>query len=368
MGKILVVDDEEKNLKLVEALLAPLSHDIIRAHDGQEALDKARSDHPDLILLDIQMPKHNGFEVAKLLKERKETSIIPIVMVTAFNEVEDRVKALDVGADDFLTKPVDKTELRARVTSLLKVKAYNDHMLNYQNNLESEVAKKTKELQEAFERIKSASLETIYRLSRAAEYKDEDTGAHIQRMSHYTEAVAKRMGFSESDVENLLYAAPMHDIGKIGIPDRILLKPGKLDEDEWKIMRQHTIFGAKILEGSKAEFVKLGAVIALSHHEKWNGAGYPSGLKGEKIPLPARIVAIADVFDALTSNRPYRKEPFSTEQAFTIIKEGIGTHFDPAVAEAFFSIRDEILRDREQYKDQKESLFLQIVGLEENDS
>lgn len=367
MGKILVVDDEEKNLKLMEALLAPLSQDVILARDGQEALDKAQSDHPDLILLDIQMPKLNGFEVTKLLKSGKDTSIIPIVMVTAFNEVEDRVKALDVGADDFLAKPVDKTELRARVTSLLKVKAYNDHMLNYQEILESEVAKKTEELQKAFERIKSASLETIYRLSRAAEYKDEDTGAHIQRMSHYAVAVAKRMGFSESDVENLLYAAPMHDIGKIGIPDRILLKPGKLDNEEWKIMRQHTIFGAKILEGSDAEFVKLGAMIALSHHEKWDGAGYPKGLKGNEIPLSARIAAIADVFDALTSNRPYRKEPFSTEQAFAMIKAGVGTHFDPAVAEAFFSIRDEILGVREKYKDQKESLFLQIVGLGKND-
>ena len=367
MGKILVVDDEPKNLKLMEALLAPLGQDVILAHDGQEALDKARSDHPDLILLDIQMPKLNGFEAAKLLKEGKDTSIIPIVMVTAFNEVEDRVKALEVGADDFLAKPVDKTELRARVTTLLKVKAYNDHMLNYQEILESEVAKKTEELQKAFEHIKSASLETIYRLSRAAEYKDEDTGAHIQRMSYYAAAVANKMGLSEIEVENLLYAAPMHDIGKIGIPDRILLKPGKLDDEEWVIMRQHTIFGAKILEGSDTEFVKLGAIIALSHHEKWDGSGYPRNLKGDAIPLTGRITAIADVFDALTSNRPYRKEPFSTEQAFAMIKDGIGTHFDPAVAEAFFSIRDEILGVREKYKDQQASLFLQIVGIGEND-
>ncbi len=367
MGKILVVDDEERNLKLMEALLAPLGHEVILARDGQEALDKARSDHPDLILLDIQMPKLNGFEAAKQLKEGKDTSIIPIVMVTAFNEVEDRVKALDVGADDFLAKPVDKTELRARVSSLLKVKAYNDHMLNYQEILKSEVAKKTEELQKAFKRIKSASLETIYRLSRAAEYKDEDTGAHIQRMSYYTAAVARKMGLSERDVENLLYAAPMHDIGKIGIPDRILLKPGKLDDEEWVIMRQHTIFGAKILEGSDTEFVKLGAIIALSHHEKWGGTGYPKGLKGKEIPLSARIVAIADVFDALTSNRPYRKEPFSTEQAFDMIKENIGTHFDPEVAETFFAITGEILEIREKYKDQQASLFLKIVGVGEND-
>jgi putative two-component system response regulator len=366
MGKILVVDDEAKNLKLMEALLTPLGHELLFAHDGQEALDKAKSEHPDLILLDIQMPKLNGFEAAKLLKGGKDTSIIPIVMVTAFNAVEDRVKALEVGADDFLAKPVDKTELRARVTTLLKVKAYNDSMINYQKTLESEVAKKTAELKKAFDRIKSASLETINRLSRAAEYKDEDTGAHIQRMSFYAAAVAKKMGFSEIEVENLLYAAPMHDIGKIGIPDRILLKPGKLNDEEWVIMRQHAAFGANILAGSNAEFVKLGAQIALSHHEKWDGSGYPKNLKGDQIPLPARIVAIADVFDALTSNRPYRKEPFTIEKSFSMIKEGIGSHFDPAVVEAFFSITDEILEIREKYKDRGASLFLQVVGFENN--
>lgn len=367
MGKILVVDDEEKNLKVVEALLAPLGQDVILARDGKEALDKARSEHPDLILLDIQMPKLNGFEVAKQLKQEKDTSIIPIVMVTALNEVEDRVKALEAGADDFLSKPVDKTELRARVTSLLKVKAYNDHMLNYQKILESEVNKRTEELRKAFEQVKSASLETIYRLSKAAEYKDEDTGAHIQRMTYYAVAVAKRMGLVENDIENLTYASPMHDIGKIGIPDRILLKPGKLDDEEWVIMRQHTVFGAKILEGSDAEFVKLGAVVALSHHEKWDGSGYPRKLKGDEIPIAGRIVAIADAFDALTSNRPYRKEPFSVDKAFSMIKEGIGSHFDPEVAEAFFSIKEEILEIREKYKDQQASLFLQIVGLGEKD-
>jgi putative two-component system response regulator len=367
MGKILVVDDEPKNLKLMEALLTPLGHQLLFAQDGQEALDKAKSDHPDLILLDIQMPILNGFEAAKLLKDGKETSNIPIVMVTAFNAAEDRVKALQVGADDFLAKPVDKTELRARVTTLLKVKAFNDYMLNYQKTLESEVAEKTADLRKAFDQIKSASLETIFRLSRAAEYKDEDTGAHIQRMSKYSEAVAKKMGLSDIEMEYLLYAAPMHDIGKIGIPDRILLKPGKLDDEEWVIMRQHPVFGANILEGSDAEFVKQGALIALSHHERWDGSGYPNNLKGEEIPLSARIAAIADVFDALTSNRPYRKEPFTIEKSFSIIEEGIGSHFDPAVAQAFFSIKDEILNIKKNYKDEHASLFLQVVGFEKSD-
>ncbi len=363
MGRILIVDDEEKNLSLLEALLAPLSQDIIRARDGKEALEKALSDHPDLILLDIQMPKLNGLEVAKLLKKGKDTSIIPIVMITAFNEVEDRVKALEAGADDFLSKPVDKTELRVRVISLLKVKAYNDYMVNFQRILESEVSKRTEELQKALKRIKSVSLETIYRLSRAAEFKDKDTGEHIQRMSLFAAMVAKKMGFNQSEVEDLQYAAPMHDIGKIGIPDHILLKPDKLDDNEWIIMRQHTNFGAKILEGSNEKTIRLGETIAISHHEKWDGSGYPNKLKGGEIPVFARISAIADVFDALTSDRPYRKNPFANDQALNMIKEGKGTHFDPAVVDAFFSIIGDVLKVKDRFNGQKVGLDIPIGEL-----
>jgi len=317
--KILVVDDENRNLRLMEAMLIPLGYEVILARDGIEALDKVRKIPPDVILLDIMMPKMDGLEVAKQLKENEGTKIIPIVMVTALREVEDRVKAFDVGADDFLTKPVDNTELRARLGSLLKVKAYNDHMLNHQKELEAEVAKRTEQLRQAFEKIKVASLDSIYRLSRAAEHKDKDTGAHIQRMSHYAATVAHKVGLNEEAIEAILYAAPMHDVGKIGIPDQILLKPGRLDPDEWEIMKQHSILGVQILEGSE-------------------------------IPLAGRITAIADVFDALTSRRPY-KEPFPLQKAFTIIKEGRGSHFDPKVVDAFFAAEDEILSIKEKYKD-----------------
>lgn len=341
-SKVLVVDDEDRILRLMEALLIPLDYEVILAHDGEEAIKKVREIPPDVILLDIMMPKMDGFEVARQLKEAQDTNIIPIVMVTALKEVEDRVKALEAGADDFLTKPVDKTELAARVRSLLKVKAYNDHMRNYQKELEAEVAKRTEQLRIAFENIKIASLDTIYRLSRAAEYKDEGTGAHILRMSNYSAAVARRMGQSNSTVESILYAAPMHDVGKIGIPDRVLLKPGKLDADEWEIMKQHATIGGNILGGSDAGFIRLAEVIALTHHEKWDGSGYPKGLKGSKIPLAGRIVAIADVFDALTSKRPY-KGPFTVEKSFNIIKESRGNHFDPDVVDAFFAVEDEIL-------------------------
>jgi len=360
-ARILVVDDEDRNLRLMEALLAPLGYAVELARDGEEALLKVQETHPDLILLDVMMPKLDGFEVAKRLKEDEETRVIPVVMVTALHEVEDRVKALEAGADDFLTKPVEKTELRARVRTLLKVKAYNDHMRNYQKDLEAEVAKRTEELHRAFQKIKAASLETIYRLARAAEYKDEDTGAHILRMSHYAAGVALKLGLSDAEAESILYASPMHDVGKIGIPDRILLKQGRLDPEEWAVMKQHTVIGGRILSGSKAEFIKLAEVIALTHHEKWDGSGYPNGLKGEKIPIAGRITAIADVFDALTSKRPY-KEPFSLEKSFKIIREGRETHFDPAVVDAFFSITDEIFAIKERFKGENESLFLRIAG------
>jgi putative two-component system response regulator len=332
------------------------------AQNGKDALQKVKKSPPDVILLDVMMPEMDGFQVVKELKGREETIDIPIVMVTALRETKDRIKALEAGANDFLSKPVDKAELRATVWSQMQVKAYHDHMKNYQEELEAEVAKQTQQLREAFEKIKTASLDTIFRLSMAAEFKDEDTGAHIKRMSHYSAAVAREMGLDENTVETILYASPMHDIGKIGIPDQILLKPGKLDSHEWEIMKQHTIMGGRILEGSEAEFIKLGEIITLTHHEKWDGTGYPKGLRGKNIPLEGRITAIADVFDALNSKRPY-KEPFPLEKSFTIIKDGRGNHFDPSIVDAFFSIEDEILSIKEKYRDREESKFMQMVGM-----
>ena len=227
----------------------------------------------------------DGFEVTRRVRAGQYNRLLPIILVTALRETEDRVKGIEAGCDDFLSKPVDKMELLARVRSLLKVKAYNDLMSNYRKELESEVTKRTEELKHALERIKAASLETIYRLSMASEYRDEDTGAHIKRMSRYCAAVARRMGLDENTIETILYASPMHDLGKIGIPDLILLKPAKLDPIEWEIMKQHTVIGAKILKGSDAEFIKLGEAIARCHHEKWDGSGYPDSLKGKEIPI-----------------------------------------------------------------------------------
>jgi len=340
-AKILVVDDEDGNLRLVEAALRLLGYQVTLALDGEEALAKVKETPPDVILLDTLMSKMDGFEVARRLKNNETTKTISVIMMTALNEVEDRAKALEAGVDDLLTKPIDEAELRARVNSLLKVKAYNDHMSNYQKELEAEITQRTEGLAKAFEKVKIASLDTVYRLSRAAEYKDEDTGAHVERMSHYSSAIARSMGHDDDFVERILWASPMHDIGKIGIPDRVLQKPGKLDPDEWVIMKQHTTIGAEILKDASADFIKLAADIALTHHEKWDGNGYPQGLKGSNIPLAGRIVALADVFDALTSERPY-KAPFPLEKALAIIKDGQGSHFDPQVVDAFLTIEDEI--------------------------
>ncbi len=352
--KILVVDDEVQNLLLIETALAHMNYTVILAKDGVEAIEKVRNNPPDVILLDIMMPRMNGLEVTRELKKSEETKIIPIVILSGLKDVEDRIKYLEAGADDFLSKPIDIAELRTRVRTLLEVKAYYDHMRNDKKELENEVKIRTKQ-------IKDASLETIYRLSRASEYRDEDTGEHIQRMSYYAAAVYRKMGMEEKDVEGILYASPMHDVGKIGIPDEILLKPGKLDSTEWEVMKKHTIIGGKILEGSQTEFVKLAEAIALTHHEKWDGSGYPNGLKNTEIPLSGRVTAIADVFDAVSSKRPYRKEPFSLEKSLEVINKGKGNHFDPDIVNTFLSIKNEIESIKEKYKDDGKSWLFRVT-------
>ena len=353
---ILIVDDQPQNIELLEAYLVPQGYEVITAATGEEALGKLSGNQIDLILLDVMMPGMDGFEVTRRVRQDSLHRLLPIILVTALKETEDRVKGIEAGCDDFLSKPVDRVELLARVRSLLKVKAYNDLLSNYREELESEVTKRTEELKRAFEKIKAASLDTIYRLSMASEYKDSYTGAHTRRMSRYSAAVARRMGLDENTIENILYAAPMNDLGKIGIPDSILMKPAKLDSREWEIMKLHTVIGARILKGSDAEFIRMGETIALCHHEKWDGSGYPNRLTGTEIPIAARIVAIADVFDALTSKRPYRK-PFSLEGSLAIIREGRESHFDPDVVDAFFAIQDEIFAIKNQsVEDNKETL------------
>ena len=340
---ILVADDEQKIRESLSDILELEGYKVVEAVDGLSVIDKITPESVDVVLLDINMPGLSGIEITKKLKSDERLKVIPIVIVTGQNDQKLRIEALKAGADDFLVKPPHFAELNARVRSLLKVKAYNDHMMTYQKELEKQVASRTKQLQEALVRIKATSLDTIHRLSRAAEYKDEDTATHIQRMSSYAAAVAREIGLPDHEVEIILYTSSMHDIGKIGIPDHILLKKGKLEPDEWEIMKSHSRIGAEILQESSSDFIKKGRIIALTHHEKWDGSGYPQGLVGKDIPIEGRICAIADVFDALTTKRPY-KEPFSLEKAAEIIKEGKGSHFDPVVADAFFSIFDDIVK------------------------
>lgn len=339
---ILITDDDVWQQKLIEITLSGMGYQIISANDGEKALSLVAEYMPDVILLDIQMPKKNGFEVLAEVKQNTSTQGIQVVMVTGSEENEARSRALELGADDFLMKPVDRVLLKARIRSSVKLKAYYDHIKTYQQQLEADVDQKTRQLQEAFKQLKESSLETIFRLARAAEYKDEHTGDHILRMSHSSAVLSEGMGFDKQYCDMILYASPMHDVGKIGIPDRILLKPGRLDTEEMDIMKNHTIIGARILEGSSSKIIQLAEVIALSHHEKWDGSGYPQGLKGSEIPLEGRIVAIADVFDALMSARPYKKA-FTIDQVLDILKEGRCVHFDPDVHDVFFSRLDRIL-------------------------
>jgi putative two-component system response regulator len=358
---VLVVDDEPMNLRLFSAMLVPLGFHVLLSPNGKQGIAQAKENDPDVILLDVMMPEMDGYEVLRCLKEDERTAYLPVVMVTALRDVDDRVRALELGADDFLTKPVDKTELQARVKSLVKVKAYYNTLRDYHEQLRREVEQKTEEVRFAFEKVKNTTLDTIYRLSQAAVFKDEGTGSHIQRISRLAAVVARKMGLDALTIESILYAAPMHDVGKIGIPDYIVLKPYRLTPDEWAIMKEHTTIGAKILEGSEAGFVKIAELIALTHHEQWDGGGYPLGLKGEQIPLVGRITAIVDVFDALVSSRPY-KEPFTLDEALGIIRNGNGTHFDPRVVTAFFEVWEEIIAIRNQFRDEAKQLSLPRYG------
>ncbi len=346
---ILAVDDQPQNIELLEAFLGPAGYRVVPAESGEKALALVAQEPFDLILLDVVMPRMNGFEVLRKLRADPRTAYIPVIMLTALKGAEDRIQAIEAGCDDFISKPFDKVELLARVRSLVRIKAYHDKLLEYEHRLEIEVAHKTAKLQRALIEKERAYLETIYSLSRAAEYRDDNTGAHILRISLYTRAMALKIGLKERFTKVLFQASPMHDVGKIGIPDAVLLKPGKLDPAEWEIMKRHSVIGAEILKGSKVGVIRMAQRIALTHHEKWDGSGYPLGLKGARIPLASRIVAIVDVFDALISERPYKKA-FPLEKVFEILREGDGTHFDPQMVKAFFDCQDEMVRITQQNK------------------
>ena len=358
--KILVVDDDDQIRDNIAEVLSQEGYQVYVASTGKEALQKVEEISPDIILTDYVMPEVDGIALCKNIKNNPDTLDIGVILITGLQDLDTKIKGLSAGADDFLTKPFLFPELIARIKSLAKIKKYRDFMKNYQQILEREVAKQTARLQKAnlqlrlaFSEIKNLSLEVIYRLSKAAEYRDEHTGQHILRVSSYSEVIGKKLGLTDEQLELLKYGSPLHDIGKLGIPDYILLKPGKLTPDEWEIMKLHTIIGAEILQGSKIKYLKAAEKIALFHHERWDGKGYPYGLKGKKIPLFARITAIADVFDALTTNRPYRKA-IDIDTAFKMIQEEAGTHFDPELVKIFLDIKKEIVEIKEYLKDEEE--------------
>lgn len=364
MPKILVVDDDLLGQKRLCQLFSRKGYDTMSASDGKTALEKISAVTPDLILLDIKMPEIDGFEVTDRIKGNSKTCDIPIILITGHDTVDHHVRALDTGADDYIPKTASHAAIFARVRSHLRTKQLKDQMKTYQQRLETEAMRRTNQLNRALKQLRDASLDTIFKLTAASEYRDNETGAHIKRMSHYSALIAQKMGLKHNTVETILFAAPMHDIGKIGIPDKILLKRGKLNTEEWEIMKQHTTIGADILKGSNIGFVRMGEIIARTHHEKWDGSGYPYGLKGRRVPLAGRIVALADVFDAMTSERPY-KEVFPIEKADRIICEERGRHFDPDVVDAFFSVHDAILRIKDTFQDDMECLMLKMNHLSE---
>ena len=345
---VIIVDDLPSNLIYFNEALTTFGYRTVTAANGREGLEKVNTLIPDLILTDVNMPEMNGYELCTAVKGNPVTRDIPIILITAQDDRNSLIQGLDTGADDFLIKPVNLSELQARVRNLLLVKKYRDHMKRYTSELETEVTLRTAELNNAFVDLKAVNLQlkesildTIQRLSTAAEYRDKETAAHIWRMSHYTQIVARSMGMSSEDVDNILYASPMHDVGKIGTPDYILLKTGKLTAEEKKIMDEHTLIGESILSGSSHPLLELAKEVAGGHHEWWDGTGYPRQLSGEGIPLAARIVAVADVYDALTTKRVY-KDAWSINEAFAHIQAGASSHFDPACVAALVNTRSEI--------------------------
>jgi putative two-component system response regulator len=338
---ILIVDDEPANVKLLERMLNVEGYNnITTTQDPRNVTHLYQEQESDLILLDINMPHMNGFEVMEELQKIK-TTLPPILVLTAQSANEFRLKALESGARDYLTKPFDRTELMARVRNLLEVQLLHKYLSDQNELLEYVVKKRTQELHET-------RLQVVRRLGRAAEYRDNETGLHIIRMSKYSELMARGVGMTEYECDLVLNASPMHDIGKIGIPDYILLKPGKFEPHEWEIMKTHAEIGADILSGDETELLTMAREIAYTHHEKWDGSGYPRGLSGNNIPLVGRIVAIADVFDALTSERPYKKA-WPVEDAINYIKEQKGKHFDPVLVDYFLSILPAVLEIKEKY-------------------
>ncbi|MDY0376727.1 MAG: two-component system response regulator [Desulfobacterium sp.] len=340
---ILVVDDTQANVAVLVQALKGL-YKLAVALNGDDAIRFAQEKKPDLILLDIVMPGIDGLEVCRLLKAMPKTREIPIIFITAMDDLSHKTKGFDSGAVDYITKPFDITEVKARVKTHLTLKLAQEALKNQNIILEEMVRARTLEL-------RKAQIEVINRLGKAAEYRDQNTGTHINRMSQYCRIMGKALGLSREEYDRLHLASTLHDVGKIGISDNILLKPGKLDVEEWKSMRNHTYIGEQLLSGGSSQLLEVARIIAMTHHEKWDGTGYHQQLKGEEIPLAGRITCICDVFDALISRRPY-KEPWPVEKAMEEIKRGKGSFFDPELVDLFVFMAPEILKVVNAHQDE----------------
>ncbi|MCB1786823.1 MAG: response regulator [Chromatiaceae bacterium] len=340
MSRVLIVDDQLISRMILEQLIRSIGDETeaVSFADPVKALEWAKENRHDLVLTDLKMPNMSGVEFTQWLRKTPTCVDVPVIVITCMDDQTTKYRALEAGATDFLTKPIDHHECRARCRNLLKLRQQQSIIRDRARWLEKEITEKTRELQ-------LRERETLLRLAKAGEYRDSDTNGHVLRMAYTARLIAETLGKDAEYCDIIEQAAPMHDIGKIGVPDRILLKPGRLDAHERSVMMQHTRIGYEILRDSPSMYLQFGATIAWCHHEKYAGDGYPRGLKGDEIPIEARIVAIADVFDALLSERPY-KQPWPVEQALDLIRKESGRHFDPECVEAMLLNLDRIVASR----------------------
>ncbi|WP_455208217.1 response regulator [Kaarinaea lacus] len=365
-GSVLVVDDNEMNRDMLVRRLQPLGYQVATAKDGAEAMDILMQTGFDLVLLDIMMPVKDGFEVLQEIKAHNDLRMIPVIMITALDDTSSAARCIQLGAEDYLTKPFDPILLKARVATCLERKRLYDQERLYRNQIERYNDELQDRVQQQVQQITSAQLGAIFAMSKLAESRDPETGEHLERMREYCKVLSEYLGrlpqhqslIDQEFIDNIYAASPLHDIGKVGIIDSVLLKPGKLTTEEWTVMKSHPIIGAETLREVDRQhpgnsLIRMGIDIAESHHEKWDGTGYPYGLKGTEIPLVARILALGDVYDALTSKRCY-KEAFDHEKSRTILQENAGSHFDPDVVNAFLATEDEFQRIKEFYQDSEQ--------------
>jgi len=356
-GRILIVDDEPDHVALLESLLRSDGYESVRGITDPRTVTAACDEFdPHLILLDLSMPHVDGFQVLELVHERAAGFGLAVIVVTGHTDRDTCLRALAAGACDVIGKPFDSMEVLTRVANVLGARLLHQAVRESNELLAQRVAEATRDLQEA-------RLEVVHRLGRAAEYRDNETGLHTIRIGRSCEMVAKAVGMTDEECTMVLHAAPMHDVGKIGIRDAILLKPARLDPDEWEVMKTHTHIGAEILSGGRTELLRTAEAIALTHHERWDGAGYPDALPGDAIPVAGRICALCDVFDALTSVRPY-KPAWPVEEAIAYVRSASGTQFDPELTEGFVRSLPEIMFMRDQYRepDQPPSVSATLDG------